>query len=220
MVPMIGFEAAEEHSIHGMLERFRGEGFLIGGLDHIEKTPMPGYDGKVVPRRVGADRVRMRMYLSQCTPFTVAHELAHVADMAVRRQDSLDNLSCAMPAHWHLAYKMSSEYYANRVACRFTDGDGCLTAFKSDAAGMMTAARRKDWGNALVYYALLLGLVHGAGQTGLEPLKMLPRRDPLPVRVLKGMADFRRRAESFFDGHGASQEGFGVIQPMMAPTAS
>ena len=220
MVPLIGFAAGEERDIHEMLARFRGEGFLIGGLDHIEKTAMPGYDGKVVPRRIGADRVGMRMYLALCTPFTVAHELAHVADMAVRRQDSLDNLSCAMPAHWHLAYKMSSEYFANRVACRFVDGDSCFAAFKSDAAGLMTAARRKDWGNVLIFYALLLGLAHGAGQTGLEPLKMLPARDPLPVRVLKGMADFRRRAEGFFDGHAASQDGFGVIQPMMAPTAS
>lgn len=220
MVPMFGFDQSEERSIHGLLERFRGDGFHLGGLDHIEKKPMPGYDGKVVPRRDGADRLRTRMYLSRCAPFTVAHELAHVSDIAVRRRDSLDNLSCAMPAHWHLAYKMSSEYYANRVACRFSDGDGCLAAFKSDAAGLLAAVRRQDWGNALVYYALLLGLVHGAGRNDLDPLKMIPRRDPLPVRVLKGIADFRRRAEGFFDGHGSPQDGFGVIQPMTAPTAS
>ena len=130
MVPMIGFDHGEERSIHGLLERFRGDGFFLGGLDHIEKKPMPGYDGKVIPRR--------------------------------------------------------------------------------------------DWGNALVSYALLLGLLHGAGRRELDPLKMIPRRDPLPVRALKGMADFRRRSEGFFDAQLAlaPQDGFGVIQPMTAPTAS
>lgn len=220
MVPMMGFTAGEEGSIRTLLERFQGAGFHLGGLERIDKMPMPGYDGKVVPRQVGEDLLKTRMYLSVCSSFTVAHELAHVSDIAVRRRDSLDNLSCGMPGHWHLAYKMSSEYFANRVACRFADGDACFAAFRSDAAGLMAAAGRRDWGNVLVYYALLLGLAHGAGRSELEPLGMLPRRAPLPVRVLKGMADFRRRAESFFDVQADAHAGFGVIQPMMAPTAS
>ncbi len=202
MVQILGFDAMEEHSIRQLMAQFHAGEHHLGELMAIEKAHLPGYDGKVVPRRTGSgDGLEMTMYLSSCRPFTIAHELAHVSDIAVRRRESLANLTCEMPSHWHLAYKMSSEYYANRIACGYADGDDCFRAFRSDAAGLLSTAGEKDWGSFLVYYALLLGVLHGIGRMELDPLKMVRPKAHIPVRVLKGMAHFRRQAEDFFDGY-------------------
>ncbi len=202
MVQILGFDATEEHSIRHLMGRFHAGDHRLGELKQIEKAHLPGYDGKVIPRRTGCgDGLEMTMYLSSCRPFTIAHELAHVSDIAIRRRESLANLTCEMPSQWHLAYKMSSEYYANRIACSYADGDDCFRAFKSDAAGLLSTAGQKDWGSFLVYYSLLLGVLHGIGRMEMDPLKMVRPKAHVPVRVLKGMAHFRRQAEGFFDSH-------------------
>jgi hypothetical protein len=201
MVPVVGFDHQEESNIRHLVKRFAEGDFHLSQLQRIEKAELPGYDGKVVPSlRQGC--METTMFLASYDRFTVAHELAHVSDIAVRRQDSLDNLSCSMPPHWHLAYKMSSEYYANRVASGFADGDDCFRAFRSDAAGLMDAAANKEWGSFLVYYALLLGILHGIGKPEIDPLAMLGVKTPLPARVMKGMTNFARHAVHFFEGYG------------------
>ncbi|MBY0431783.1 MAG: hypothetical protein K2Q10_11335 [Rhodospirillales bacterium] len=184
------------------MTRFGEANHKLCELRHIEKTEMPGYDGKVIPERIGCeDRLEMRMYLTKCSPFTIAHELAHVSDITVRRKDSLDNLTCQMPSGWHLAYKMSSEYYANRVACKYAESDDIFRAFQHDAAGLLISARDKEWGGFLIYYSLLLGILHGIGRHDCEPLKML-RPKNIPVNVIRGMADFKRQSGGFFESHG------------------
>lgn len=200
MVAMVGFTEQEEQAVRAMMERFRLRGFRLGDLKRVEKADLPGYDGKVIPEAVAGD-MHVTMYLSSCAPFTVAHELAHVSDISVRRRDSLDNLTCKMPGHWHLAYKMSSEYYANRIACGHAEGDDCFAAFKSDAAGLLASERAEDWGTFLVYYALMLGTLHGIGRMDLEPVQMVAPKSCMPPRVRKGMASFQRQSLHFFDGY-------------------
>lgn len=204
MVQYIGFTAQEEQAIQGLVDRFHASDFRLGELKQVEKADLPGYDGKVIPVAVeGEDRLDLTMYLASCNPFTIAHELAHVSDIAVRRKDSLDNLSCRMPGHWHLAYKMSSEYYANRIACGYANGDDCFRAFKSDAGGLLKSAAAEDWGNFLIYYALLLGTLHGIDRIDQEPVQMVAPKHQFPLNVLKGMASFRHQSLHFFDSYGA-----------------
>ncbi len=203
MVQVLGFDHAEEWSIRQLLDRFRAGHFRLGDLRQIEKADLPGYEGKVMPRLGHGGRVETTMYLSSCNAFTIAHELAHVSDIAVRRQDSVDNLGCGMPSQWHLAYKMSSEYYANRIACRHSDGEDCFRAFKSDAAGLLDAAKRHDWGSFMVYFALCLGVLHGIDRMDLDPLAMVAPQGlaKLPERVQAGMAGFAEQSVGFFDGY-------------------
>lgn len=205
MVQFIGFTAQERQLIEGVAARFDGRRRDFGELARIEKADLPGYDGMVVPVRLqdGGDRLEMTMYLSALTPFTIAHELAHVSDIATRRQDSLNNLSCSMPGAWHLAYKMSSEYYANRVACGHADESDILRAFKSDAGGAVTCGRRGDWGDYMVYYALLLGILHAKGRMDLCPLALLSPIAGIPEQVRQGMEHFRHSAVAFFDTYGS-----------------
>ena len=207
MVELSGFSQSEETLVGQLIGRFTEEGFRLTGLSKVEKADRPGYDGVVIPRLAGKDleEIEMDMMVSSCNPFTIAHELAHVSDIATRQADSRANIHHAMPAQWHLAYKMSSEYYANRVACGFAHGDDIFRAFKSDAAGMLGAAMRKDWGNFLIYYSLMLGILHGIDRMDCEPLRMFVPKSAIPVRVVKGMAGFKKQSVDFFDGYGATQ---------------
>jgi hypothetical protein len=202
MVQLIGFDEQQDSLITSLIGRFDSGGFKTDELVRIEKTDEAGYDGKVIPTALDDGGLEMTMSLTNCNPFTIAHELAHVSDIAVRRHDSLTNLRCDQPSAWHLAYKMSSEYYANRTACDYAGQDDIFRAFRSDAAGMLVSAAAKDWGSFLVYYALALGILHGVGRMDVEPIRMLTPKAPLPVRVVKGLTGFKRQSVVFFDGYG------------------
>lgn len=203
MVKVIGFSHQESNSIHEMMHRFRSDGFKLDELAKVKRADLPGYEGKVVPRRIGGkDKLKMDMLLATTNPFTVAHELAHVSDITVRRADSMDNLSCAMPGAWHLAYKMFSEYYANRVACEYASEADIVGAFRSDLRGWASAIARRDWGSYLYYYALVLGILHGTGRHDAEPLRIFaPKRGFVPARIVKGMVSFRSQAPGFYDSY-------------------
>lgn len=203
MVEYVGLTGQEERQIKGMVERLGGDQYRLCGLKRIEKVEMPGYHGKVVPARVGECGLHMTMYLSSLGPFTIAHELAHVSDMAVRRSETIDNIGMAMPTHWHLAHRMSAEYYANRVACDYADEREIFAAFQSDSIGLRVAAREQDWGSFLIYYSLLLGIFHGMGKMEHEPLKALSPFGSMPQAVVDGMAEFKRHATDFFENYGA-----------------
>lgn len=201
MVKVVGFTSHEEQVIEGMISRFGAANYRLDGLRHIAKSEMPGYNGKVIPARVGlGDRIEMTVYLSSCSPFTVAHELAHVADIGVRRKETLANLSHAMPTHWHLAHRMTSEYYANRVACHYADEPHIFEAFQSDMNGFKVAAFKNDWASFMIYYSLLLGIMHGMKRHDVEPLKLL-RDVHLPESVIRGIEGFKHQAAEFFDSH-------------------
>lgn len=204
MVKVLGFTNQEEAVIKGLMARFGENNYRLCGLRHIAKTEMPGYNGKVVPAKVGLDdRIEMSMYLSSCSPFTIAHELAHVADITVRRQETLDNLSHDMPVHWHLAHRMSSEYYANRLACHYSEEPHIFEAFQNDINGLKVAAFQNDWASFLIHYALLLGIMHGMQRHDVEPLKLLRELPALPDTVIRGIDGFRQQAAEFFDNHAA-----------------
>jgi hypothetical protein len=205
MVQMLGFAPQEETLVTDMMARFEAGEYMIGELARVEKRDLPGYNGKVVPARVGAsDRMEMTMLLSCLGPFTIAHELAHVSDISTRRREALDNLSMAMPSGWHLAHRMSAEYYANRVACDHAAEPEIFAAFQSDSAGFKVAAHQGDWAATLIHYALLLGIVHGMKRLDCDPLKLLGAAVPLPQAVRDGIDGFRRESVPFFDGYGAA----------------
>ncbi|MBC7908007.1 MAG: hypothetical protein H7Y60_14860, partial [Rhodospirillaceae bacterium] len=131
-------------------------------------------------------------------------ELAHVADIAVRQQETKDHISASMPDTWHLAHRLSSEYYANRVATGYcTDGE-IFPAFQNDRIGMIAAAIKDEWADFLINYAMLLGIFHGLGRLDIEPLELLPdsQTDRLPDPVIRGMSAFRRQADEFFRNYG------------------
>lgn len=201
MVKVVGFSVQEENSIREMTHRFRSDGFKLDELVKIKRADLPGYEGKVIPRRIGSkDKLRMDMFLATTNPFTVAHELAHVSDISVRRSDSMDNLTCSMPGSWHLAYKMFSEYYANRVACEYASEANIVAAFRSDLRGWLIAIANKDWANYLYYYSLVLGILHGTGRHDAEPLRIFaPKSSFVPARIVKGMVSFRTQAPGFYD---------------------
>ncbi|CAA7615261.1 hypothetical protein [Magnetospirillum sp. UT-4] len=199
MVQMVNLTGADRATVTGMVDRFRQDSFHLDELSRIERAHLPGYNGKVEPVRVG-DGLDMTMYLACTNPFTVAHELAHVSDISVRREETFANLSLSMPAHWHLAHRMSSEYYANRVACAYVEEGDVLGAFRNDAAGLRGAVARSDWADAMIHYALLLGILHGNERPDCDPLKLVPGVE-LPGIVADGLSGFRDRAAEFFDGY-------------------
>lgn len=200
MVKVVGFCGQEENAIRGMLHRFRDDGFRMDELIKIKKTDLPGYEGKVIPKRVGGkNKLKMAMLLTTTNPFTVAHELAHVSDISVRRSDSMENLTCGRPGNWHLAYKMFAEYYANRVACDYASEADIVTAFRSDLRGWLMAIAAKDWANYFYYYSLVLAILHGTGRHDSEPLRIFaPKTSFVPARIVKGMVSFRRQAPDFY----------------------
>lgn len=202
MVKVVGFNRQEQDVIHAMMERFDANNHRLSELTHIAKADMPGYNGKVIPKFVGtSERFDMTMYLASCGPFTLAHELAHVTDITVRRQETLANITYAMPAHWHLAHRMTSEYYANRVACAYSGEPHIFEAFQSDSNGMKKAVLEKDWASFLIYYSLLLGIMHGMDRMEIDPIKLLNAAHVLPDSVLAGIDNFKRQAIDFFDSH-------------------
>lgn len=203
MVQLVGFEACEETLVTGLVAQFAADDFTMTELRRAEKRPLPGYHGKVVPVACDrTDRFHMTMLLSSLNPFTVAHELAHVSDISTRRQESRDHLSLEMSNGWHLAHRMSSEYYANRIACRYVAEGDVFGAFQSDCAGFHQSVAGADWASTLIHYALLLGIMHGMDRMDCEPLKLLNSAIRLPQAVEDGIAGFRHQAAAFFDGYG------------------
>ncbi|MCR6631978.1 MAG: hypothetical protein NVV74_19090 [Magnetospirillum sp.] len=202
MVQLLGLHSHEETLVSGLIAQFAADDFVMGELNRVEKCVLPGYNGMVVPVHCGrSDRFHMTMQLASVNPFTVAHELAHVSDISTRRKETLDHLSLEMPTGWHLAHRMSSEYYANRVACAYADESDVFLAFQNDCAGMRGGARQGDWASTLIHYALLLGIMHGMDRQDCDPAALLGQAE-LPDQVRAGFASFRHQAPTFFDGYG------------------
>lgn len=202
MVQLVGMDAHEEILVTGLIAQFSSDEFLMGELKRVEKRPLPGYNGKVEPiacPRTG--RFDMTMLLASTNPFTLAHELAHVSDISTRRHESRQHLSLTMPNGWHLAHRMSSEYYANRIACRYADEADIFLAFQSDHAGLRQSVVQGDWAGTLINYALLLGIVHGMDQMECDPLRLVGEVE-LPKVVRDGIHSFRHQSVAFFDGYG------------------
>lgn len=195
MVWMMGFNSGERGLILALVEQFSADGHRLEELVGIERADMPGYNGRVVPRPAAAGGgFDVTMYLACCAPFTIAHELAHISDIRERRDETHDHLSRRMPASWHLAHRMSSEYTANRLACGHVGEDAVFAAFTTDRLGLLAAWKRGDWASALVGYALVLGLFHGLGRHDCDPLRLLPEGATLPTKVTEGVAAFRDTA--------------------------
>lgn len=203
MVQLVGFDASEETLVTGMVTQFATDDFRMEELRLAEKCSLPGYHGKVVPVPCDrSDRFHLTMLLSSLNPFTVAHELAHVSDISTRRQESREHLSLEKSNGWHLAHRMSSEYYANRVACRYVDEHDIFLAFQGDCTGLRHAVAGGDWAATLIHYALLLGIMHGMDRMECDPLKLLGAAIRLPKAVEDGIDGFRHQAAAFFDGYG------------------
>jgi hypothetical protein len=205
MIEVVGFDDGEEALVRLLHGRFLADGFRLGELDRIEKRAMPGYNGLVEPYLPeGGQRLRTTLYLALPMAFTIAHELAHVADIAVRHDETRIHIAANEPDHWHLAHRLSSEYYANRVATGFCTDEEIFPAFQNDRIGMIGAAIKAEWHNFLINYAMLLGIFHGLGRLDIEPLELLPdqHHDGLPKAVIRGMAAFRREADCFFQSYG------------------
>lgn len=202
MVKLVGFDTHEETLVTGLVAQFVADDFRMAELKIAEKREMPGYHGKVVPVACHAsDSFHMTMLLSSLNPFTVAHELAHVSDISTRRQESREHLSLEMSNGWHLAHRMSSEYYANRIACRYVDEHDIFLAFQGDCAGLRQSMAGNDWAGVLIHYALLLGIMHGMERLDCDPLRLLGAAATLPPAVQDGIDHFRGQAIAFFDGY-------------------
>ncbi|HTH17738.1 MAG TPA: hypothetical protein VL974_13860 [Magnetospirillum sp.] len=207
MVAVIGFGPEDEAAVRRLHRRMAAEGFPLEGLSRVEKRDMDGYNGLVVPSRTeGGAPLSCVLYLSLAAPFTIAHELAHVADIAARHDETLTHLAAGSSKAWHLAHRLSSEYFANRIATLFCSDPEIFPAFQNDRMGLIKAARDGQWADVLINYAMLLGIFHGLKRLDIEPLELLPDSylDSLPDSVLTGMAGFRREADSFFQGHQAN----------------
>lgn len=204
MVKLLGFENHEEVTVTQMIAQFTSDNYALAELRRVEKLDLPGYNGKVVPTRIGmSDRFEMTMILSCLSPFTIAHELAHVSDISTRRQETMDNLSLEMPMGWHLAHRMSSEYYANRIACDYAEEHHIFEAFQNDMTGLKVSVLDGEWASTLIHYALLLGIMHGMKRMDCDPLKLLDATIGLPDIVMSGIESFRHQSEVFFDGYQA-----------------
>lgn len=204
MVQMVGFDANEETLVCGLVAQFAADDFRMGELKRAEKCALPGYNGKVVPvASPVSDRFEMTMLLSSLNPFTVAHELAHVSDISTRRAESRNHLSLEMSSSWHLAHRMSSEYYANRVACAYSDEHDIFLAFQNDYAGLRHGVATGDWAGTLIHYALMLGIVHGLNRLDCNPIKLLGDAVRLPRAVQDGIDSFCAQAATFFDEYGS-----------------
>jgi hypothetical protein len=198
VVAMVGFSATERRTIESLMDRFNGDGHALGELVRVERADMPGYNGRVVPRPRG-EGFEVTMYLAHCAPFTIAHELAHIADIRARRRETRQHLSLKMPETWHLAHRMSCEYVANRLASLYVEESEVFAAFQSDHIGLAAAARDRDWTSLLIYYALILGLFHGLDRHDCDPARLLSPSVDLPRAVVDGMAGFRADARAGFE---------------------
>ncbi len=200
MVAMMGFSTDERDVIRSLIDRFAADGHDMAELVKVERAEMPGYYGRVLPSpSVKGEGFDIKMMLACCNPFTIAHELGHIADIRARRQETRDHLSMTKSARWHLAHRMSSEYTANRVACTYVDEGDVFIAFQSDHVGLIKAVREQDWTMALISYALILGVFHGMGRNDCDPLRLLSEAASLPTIVAEGMAGFRAEAALVFE---------------------
>jgi hypothetical protein len=194
------------------MQRFAAERYCLHDLRRVERFDRPGYNGRVETACGGAVKaLSTTMYLAACHPFTVAHELAHVSDISVRKQETIDHIGAEMPVEWHLSHRMSSEYYANRVACGFVGEEEVFPAFLSDLSGFKNAAAEGDWASLLIYYALLLGLFHGLGRPDCAPLTLLGGAVSLPATVSRGVEAFDLHAPLFFSSY-ADQSGASLAE--------
>lgn len=201
MVAVSGLTAQDEETLRRLVSRMRADGLPLDGLARVEWRAMDGYNGLVEPARLDeSDRLHCVLYLATGAAFTMAHELAHVADIALRHDETVEHLSGAMSHAWHMAHRMSSEYFANRTATRYCVDEEIFPAFQNDRAGLVKGVRAGQWADALINYAMLLGIFHGLGRLDVEPLELLPDADldRLPQAVLEGMAGFRNEADRFF----------------------
>lgn len=205
MAHLVGFDAHEETLVTGLVAQFAADNFRMGELSRAEKRPMAGYHGLVEPVACShTDRFSMTVLLSSLNPFTVAHELAHVSDISTRRDESRRHLSQGMSNGWHLAHRMSSEYYANRVACRYVDEHDIFLAFQGDCTGLRAGVAGNDWAGVMIHYALLLGIMHGMDRLDVDPLRLLGASLTLPPAVQAGIDAFRQQAADFFDNYGSA----------------
>lgn len=201
MVAVIGLADGDEAVLRRLMARMTADGLPLDGLARVEWREMDGYNGLVEPARLDeTDRLHCVLYLATGAPFTIAHELAHVADIALRHDETVVHLGGEMSHAWHLAHRMSSEYFANRIATRYCVDPEIFPAFQNDRLGLIKGVRAGLWADALINYAMLLGIFHGLGRLDVEPLELLPDSDldRLPSAVLDGMAGFRNEADSFF----------------------
>lgn len=201
MVTVIGLTAGDEATLRRLMARMAADGLPLDGLARVEWRAMDGYNGLVEPARLDErDRLHCVLYLATGAAFTMAHELAHVADIALRHDETVEHLSGAMSHAWHMAHRMSSEYFANRTAAHYCSDPEIFPAFQNDRVGLIKGVRAGLWADALINYAMLLGIFHGLDRLDVEPLELLPDADLdlLPQAVLDGMAGFRNEADSFF----------------------
>ena len=201
MVAVIGLTTGDEATLRRLMARMRADGLPLDGLARVEWRAMDGYNGLVEPARLDErDRLHCVLYLATGAPFTIAHELAHVADIALRHDETVEHLSGEMSHAWHMAHRMSSEYFANRTATRYCGDEDIFPAFQNDRVGLIKGVRDGQWADALINYAMLLGIFHGLHRLDVEPLELLPDADldRLPQAVLDGMAGFRNEADRFF----------------------
>lgn len=201
MVAVIGLTATDEATLRRLMARMAADGLPLDGLARVEWRAMEGYNGLVEPARLDdTDRLRCVLTLATEAPFTMAHELAHVADIALRHDDTVKHLSGTLSHAWHMAHRMSSEYFANRTATRYCSDPEIFPAFQNDRLGLIKGVRAGQWADALINYAMLLGIFHGLDRLDVEPLELLPDADLdlLPQAVLDGMAGFRNEADAFF----------------------
>lgn len=201
MVAVIGLTTQDEATLRRLMARMRADGLPLDGLARVEWRAMEGYNGLVEPARLDeGDRLHCVLSLATGAPFTIAHELAHVADIALRHDETVEHLGGAMSHAWHMAHRMSSEYFANRTATRYCTDEEIFPAFQNDRVGLVKGVRAGNWADVLINYAMLLGIFHGLNRLDVEPLELLPDADLdlLPPAVLDGMAGFRNEADRFF----------------------
>lgn len=201
MVAVIGLTAEDEATLRRLMGCMRADGLALDGLVRVEWRQMKGYNGLVEPARLDeSDCLHCVLYLATGAPFTIAHELAHVADIAVRHDETVDHLGGGMSHAWHMAHRMSSEYFANRTATRYCADADIFPAFQNDRVGLVKGVRNGQWAEVLINYAMLLGIFHGLGRLDVEPLELVPDADldRLPPAVVDGMAGFRNEADAFF----------------------
>lgn len=201
MVAVIGLAEDDAAVLRRLMARMTADGLPLDGLARVEWRAMDGYNGLVEPARLDeADRLHCVLYLATGAPFTIAHELAHVADIALRHDETVAHLGGEMSHAWHMAHRMTSEYFANRIATRYCVDAEIFPAFQNDRLGLVMGCRAGRWADVLINYAMLLGIFHGLDRLDVEPLELLPDSDldRLTPAVLEGMAGFRNEADTFF----------------------
>lgn len=192
MPPILGFSTDQAQQITQMVQKLRDQGFDLSPLAVIHYQPMADYHGLVEPE-FAKGMIQARVLISSFKPFTLAHELAHVADMALRPIETKKQIGLKESDHWHLAHRMSSEYLANHIASQCVDEADSLDAFKGDYRGLIHAYENQDWAMFCVNYALVLGLFHGLGRFDCDPAANLD----LPASLKEILEDFAIQAPEY-----------------------